>query len=78
MKDGIRKIEVSHFRDFIYDENRCRTHIPDLPRSFSCLTNAAIAIVRRDGCFRCIPETNRRYAARAQETLGLIMDAPGA
>ena len=65
-------------RDFTDDEDRCRAHVRHLPRNLSCLTNAAIAIVRCDGRFRFLPEANRHYAARAQEALDAILIAPAA
>ncbi len=65
-------------RDFACDEDRCRAHVRNLPRNLSCLTNAAIAIVRCDGRFSCIPEANRHYAARAQEAVDAILLPPGA
>ena len=65
-------------RDFTYDEDRCRAYVRHLPRNLSCLTNAAIAIVRCDGRFRFLPEANRHYAARAQEALEAILTAPAA
>ena len=46
-------------RDFIYDDDRCRAHVRHLPRDLSCLTNAAIAIVRCDGRLRFLPEAKR-------------------
>ena len=69
---------LHYVRDFTYDEDRCRAHVRHLPRNLSCLTNAAIAIVRCDGRFRFLPEANRHYAARAQEALDAIMIAPAA
>ena len=68
---------VHYVRDFTCDEDRCRAHVRNLPRNLSCLTNAAIAIVRCDGRFSHRPEANRHYAARAQEALDLILDPPG-
>jgi len=68
---------VHYVRDFTYDEDRCRAHVRNLPRNLSCLTNAAIAIVRCDGRFGYMPEANRHYAARAQEALDLILGPPG-
>ena len=68
---------VHYVRDFTYDEDRCRAHVRNLPRNLSCLTNAAIAIVRCDGRFGYMPEANRHYAARAQEALDLILVPPG-
>ena len=65
-------------RDFTYDEDRCRAYVRHLPRNLSCLTNAAIAIVRCDGRFRYLPEANRHYAARAQDALDAILIAPTA
>ena len=47
---------VHYVRDFTYDEDRCRAHVRNLPRNLSCLTNAAIAIVRCDGRFSYMPE----------------------
>ena len=69
---------LHYVRDFTYDEDRCRAYVRHLPRNLSCLTNAAIAIVRCDGRFRFLPEANRHYAARAQETLDAILIAPAA
>jgi len=40
---------VHHVRDLTCDGDRRRAHVRNLPRNLSCLTNAAIAIVRRDG-----------------------------
>ncbi len=48
-----------------------------LPRNLSCLTHAAIAIVRCGGHFNCMPEANRHYAARAQDALDTILIPPG-
>ena len=69
---------LHYVRDFTYDEDRCRAYVRHLPRNLSCLTNAAIAIVRCDGRFRYLPEANRHYAARAQEALDAILIAPTA
>jgi len=68
---------VHYVRDCTCDEDRCRAHVRDLPRNLSCLTNAAIAIVRCNNRFRYMPEANRYYAARAQEALDLILNPPG-
>ena len=68
---------VHYVRDFTYDEDRCRAYVRHLPRNLSCLTNAAIAIVRCTRRFRYLPEANRHYAARAQEALDLILVPPG-
>ncbi len=51
-------------RDFTYDEDRCRACARHLPRNLSCLTNAAVAVVRCGGRFSCMPEADRHYAAR--------------
>ena len=67
---------LHYVRDFTYDEDRCRAYVRHLPRNLSCLTNAAIAIVRSSGRFRYLPEANRHYAARAQEALDAILVAP--
>jgi len=64
-------------RDFTCDEDRCRAHVRNLPRNLSCLTNAAIAIVRCDGRFGHIPEASRHQSARAREALDMILDPPG-
>ena len=69
---------LHYVRDFTYDEDRCRAWVRHLPRNLSCLTNAAIAIVRTHGRFRYLPEANRHYAARAQEALDAILIAPTA
>ena len=69
---------LHYVRDFTYDEDRCRAYVRHLPRNLSCLTNAAIAIVRCDERFRYLPEANRHYAARAQDALDAIMIAPAA
>ena len=69
---------LHYVRDFTYDEDRCRAWVRHLPRNLSCLTNAAIAIVRTHGRFRYLPEANRHYAARAQEALDAILIAPNA
>ena len=69
---------VHYVRDFTYDEDRCRAHVRHMPRNLSCLTNAAIAIVRCDGRFSYMPEANRHYAARAQEAIDAILIPPGA
>ena len=52
-------------RNFTYGENRCRAHVRHLPRNLTCLTTAAIAIVRCNDRFRYVPEANRHYVARA-------------
>ena len=67
---------VHYVRDFTYDEDRCRAHVRHMPRNLSCLTNAAIAIVRCGGRFSYMPEANRHYAARAQEALDAILTPP--
>jgi len=51
--------------------------LADLPRNLSCLTDAAIAIVRRDGRFSHIPEASRHRSARAREAPGPVLDPPG-
>ena len=68
---------VHYVRDFTYDEDRCRAHVRHLPRNLSCLTNAAIAIVRCNGRFSYMPEANRHDAARAQEAIDAILVPPG-
>ena len=68
---------LHYVRDFTYDEDRCRAHVRHLPRNLSCLTNAAIAIVRCGGRFSYMPEANRHYAARAQDALDAILVPPG-
>ena len=68
---------VHYVRDFTYDEDRCRAHVRHLPHNLSCLTNAAIAIVRCDGRFSYMPEANRHYAASAQDALDAILVPPG-
>ena len=69
---------LHYVRDFTYDEDRCRVYVRHLPRNLACLTNAAIAIVRCKGRFRYLPEANRHYAARAQDALDTILNAPAA
>ena len=69
---------VHYVRDFTYDEDRCRAYVRHLPRNLACLTNAAIAIVRCQRRFRYLPEANRHYAARAQDALDTILNAPTA
>ncbi len=69
---------LHYVRDFTYDEDRCRAYVRHLPRNLACLTNAAIAIVRCQGRFRYLPEANRHYAARAQDALDAILNAPTA
>jgi len=64
-------------RDFTDDEDRCRAHVRTLPRTLSCLTNAAIAIVRRAGRFSHMPEANRHSAARDPEAPDRVLDPPG-
>ena len=64
-------------RDFTYDEDRCRAHVRHLPRHLSCLTNAAIAIVRCGGRFSCMPEASRHCAASAQDAPGAVVIPPG-
>jgi len=60
------------------DEERCRAHVRHVPRNLSCLTNAAIAIVRCGRRFQYIPRANRHYAARARKALDAIMIQPSA
>ncbi len=64
-------------RGFTCDEDRCRACARHLPRNLSCLTNAAIAIVRCGGRFSCMPEADRHYAARARDALDAILIPPG-
>lgn len=45
-KTGQRSIEVA------WCLTSCRAQARHLPRNLACLTNLAIAIVRRNGCFR--------------------------
>ncbi len=67
---------LHYVRDFTYDEDRCRAYVGHLPRNLSCLTNAAIAIVRRDERFQYLPEANRHYAAHPQEALDAVLTPP--
>ena len=69
---------LHYVRDFTYDEDRCRAYVRHLPRNLACLSNAAIAIVRCKRRFRYLPEANRHYAARAQDALDTILNAPTA
>ncbi len=64
-------------RGFTCDGDRCRAHVRNLPRSLSCLTGAAIAVVRCDGRFGHMPEAGRHRSARAREALDLIPGPPG-
>ena len=68
---------VHYVRDVSFDEDRCRAHVRNLPRNLSCLTNAAISIVRCNRRFSYMPRANRRYAARAQEAIDAILIPPG-
>ncbi len=68
---------LHYVRDFTYDEDRCRVPVRPLPRNLSCLTHAAIAIVRGGGHFNCMPEANRHDAARAQDARDTILLPPG-
>ena len=68
---------VHYVRDVSFDEDRCRAHVRNLPSNLSCLTNAAISIVRCEGRFSYLPDANRHYAARAQEAIDLILLPPG-
>ncbi len=70
--------EIPAVRDLTYDEDRCRAYVRHLPRNLACLANAAIAIVRFNRRFRYLPEANRHYAARAQDALDAILNAPTA
>ena len=67
---------LHYVRDFTYDEDRCRAHVGNLPRNLACLTNAAISIVRHEGRFEHLPPANRHYAARPQEALDAVPNAP--
>ncbi len=64
-------------RDLTCDGDRCRAHVRNLPRSLSCLTGAAIAVVRCDGRFGHMPEAGRHRPARAREALDLVPGPPG-
>ena len=68
---------VGHSWTPLDNDDRCRAHGRRLQRNLSCLTNAAIAIVRSNGRFRTMPTANRRYAARAGEAIDAILDSPG-
>ncbi len=63
--------------DFTCDEDHCRAPVRHLPRNLSCLTSAAIAIVRRARRFDDMPRASRHHAARARETRDLIPVPPG-
>ena len=67
---------LHYVRDFTYDEDRCRVYVRDLPRNLACLTNTAISIIRCLPQFRYVPEANRHFAARPQEALDLLLQAP--
>ena len=67
---------LHYVRDFTYDEDRCRVYVRDLPRNLACVTNAAISIIRALPQFRYVPEANRHFAARPQEALDLLLQAP--
>ena len=42
----------------------------------ACLTNTAISIIRSLPQFQYAPEANRHFAARPQEALELLLQAP--
>ena len=67
---------LHYVRDFTYDEDRCRVYVRDLPRNLACLTNTAISIIRSLPQFQYVPEANRHFAARPQEALELLLQAP--
>jgi len=67
---------LHYVRDFSYDEDRCRAYVRDLPRNLACLTNIAISIIRGLPHFRYVPQANRHFAARPQEALDLLLQAP--
>ena len=67
---------LHYVRDFTYDEDRCRVYVRDLPRNLVCLTNTAISIIRSLPQFQYVPEANRHFAARPQEALELLLQAP--
>ena len=67
---------LHYVRDFTYDEDRCRVYVRDLPRRLACLTNTAISLIRCQPEFRYVPEANRHFAARPQETLDLLLARP--
>ena len=67
---------LHYVRDFTYDEDPCHGYVRDLPRTLACLTNAAISIIRALPQFRYVPEANRHFAARPQEALDLLLQAP--
>ena len=46
---------LHYVRDFTYDEDHCRAHVRHVPRNLSCLTNAAIAIVRSTAASNTCP-----------------------
>lgn len=62
-----------YVRDFTYDEDRCRARVRNMPQNLAALTNLAISIIRLQGKFDYIPQSNRYYAARTQEALDLIL-----
>lgn len=62
-----------YVRDFTYDEDRCRARVGTLPQNLAALTNIAISIIRLQGRFEFIPQSNRYYAARTQQALDLIL-----
>jgi len=62
-----------YVRDFTYDEDRCRARVGNLPQNLAALTNIAISIIRLQGRFEFIPESNRYFAAHSQEALDLIL-----
>jgi len=68
---------VRHVRDLTCDGDLRRAYVRNLPRELSCLTDAAIAIARRDGRFGHIPEASRHRSARAREAPGPVPDPPG-
>ncbi len=67
---------LHYVRDFTYDEDRCRVYVRDLPRNLACLTNTAISIIRGLPQFRYLPQANRHFAARPQEALDCLLQAP--
>ena len=60
-------------RECTFDENRCCVSMGALPRNPATLTNAATALIRCQGQFRYVTQANRRFEARPQEALNLLL-----
>lgn len=67
---------LHYARDWSFDEDRCRVSVGELPRNLASLSNAAISLIRLQGCFDYLPQAQRYYAGHRHEALRAVTQTP--